>query len=89
MIGLAYRAKKVLLGKSCLDEIKKVRFLFIAGDASDKTKERYLKKCAYYDIPYCLEYDGEALSGSLGRNNVKIIGIADEGFKKSILTSLK
>ena len=88
LIGLAYRAHKAYLGEQCLENMKDVRFLFIASDASMKTRERYLKKCHYYHIDFCSDYDSSALSKALGKRNVKTVGISDEGFKKTIVTSL-
>ena len=88
LLGLIYRAKKMLLGESVLEKINEVTYLFIANDASDKTKERYLKKCSFYSIPYCLDYNCMELSRAIGKDNVKIIGISDAGFTKSIIKKL-
>lgn len=84
LLGLVYRAKKVVLGESVLESISKINFLFIASDASDKTKERYLKKCYFYKIPYSVEYNSDELSNAIGKSNCKIIGINNRGFAKSI-----
>ena len=89
LLGLVYRANKMYLGENNLNNIKNVKYLFIAYDASDKTKERYLKKCSYYSIPYTLNYSGQELSGAIGKNNVKVIGVIDSGFTKTILNKLK
>ena len=85
MLGLAYRARKVCLGDGVLENLGRITYLFIASDASDKTKERFLKKCSYYQIPYNLNYPGSSLSKALGRNNVKIAGLCDQGFAKSLI----
>ena len=89
LLGLIYRAKKMYLGETNLDNIKSVQYLFIASDTSLKSKERYLKKCAYYNIPYNTNYSQEQLSSAIGKTNVKVIGINDSGFTKSILNKLK
>lgn len=89
LLGLIYRANKLYLGETCLDNISKVRFLFIASDASDNTKERYLKKCKYYNIPYNLDYPGKDLSNALGKNNIKVIGVFDKGFANVLLNKFK
>ena len=82
LLGLAYRANKIKFGESVLENIKTCQYLFIADDASDKTKERYIKKCDYYNIPYTTTYSSEQLSESLGKKMVKIVGVYDRGFKK-------
>lgn len=82
LLGLAYRANKIKFGETVLENIKTCQYLFIADDASDRTKERYIKKCDYYNIPYTTTYSSEQLSESLGKKMVKIVGVYDRGFKK-------
>ena len=89
LVGLIFRAKKLYLGEKCLDNIGKVKYLFIASDASNSTKERYLKKCYYYKIPYCLKYSCDELSNCVGKFNVKIVGVFDQGFTNLLKDKLK
>ena len=84
-LGLAYRARKVVLGEEVLNRIGKVRLLVIASDISEKSRERYEKKCYYYGIDHVDDYSSAELSEALGKNNVKVIGILDEGFKDALL----
>lgn len=88
VLGLAYRARKLVLGEEVLNQIKKVKLLFIASDISEKSRIRFTKKCHYYNIRYIDDFDGEALSLALGKNNVKVIGVIDEGFTETILKKL-
>lgn len=88
LIGLMYRANKLVLGESVLENIDSVKYLLIASDASDKTKERYLKKCNFYNIDYCMDFGSTELSKAIGKSNVKIIGINDDGFKKTLLKKM-
>lgn len=88
VLGLAYRARKLILGEEVLEQIKKVKLLFIASDISEKSRQRFLKKCHYYNIDYIDAYDTEELSRALGKDNVKIIGIIDAGFTKTILKKI-
>ena len=84
-LGLAYRARKAVLGEEVLNRIDKIKLMFIASDISEKSRERYEKKCHYYKIDYIDEYSGEQLSSALGKNNVKVVGILDKGFKDALL----
>ena len=52
VLGLAYRARKLVLGEEVLNQIKKVKLLFIASDISEKSRIRFTKKCHYYNIRY-------------------------------------
>lgn len=84
LLGIANRANKLYLGDKCLDNMDKVKYLFIASDASEKSKERYLKKAYYYKVPYNLDYPSDVLSNAIGKHNCKIVGLIDQGFKKTI-----
>ena len=88
-VGLAYRARKAVLGEEVYHRIGKVRIILIASDISEKSRERLEKKCYYYEIGHIDCFDGRQLSAAVGRNNVKVIGITDEGFKEALLKKLK
>ena len=38
LLGLARRANKIIFGEVILERIRTVKFMFIASDASEKTK---------------------------------------------------
>ena len=84
-LGLAYRARKAVLGEEVLNRVNKVKLMFIASDISEKSRERYEKKCYFYGIDHIDDFSGEELSSALGKNNVKVIGVLDEGFKNALL----
>ncbi|MBQ1534360.1 MAG: ribosomal L7Ae/L30e/S12e/Gadd45 family protein [Erysipelotrichaceae bacterium] len=88
LLGLAYRARKTVLGEEVLKQIKKVKILFIASDASEKSRERYEKKCSFYEIPHIDRFDGSQLSEALGKRNVKFVGITDQGFARTLLNKI-
>ena len=86
LLSLIRKANKLILSKEILNSFRyhKVHYVFIASDASDKTKERYLKKCSYYNVPCNMTYDSEALSRAIGKQNVMTIGITDKGFADTL-----
>ena len=47
LLGLAMRARKLATGESALKAIQsqQAHFVFIASDASDNTKKKYIDKC--------------------------------------------
>ncbi len=87
LLGIARRADKMVFGEAILEQFKdkNIKYVFIASDASVKTKERYLKKCRYYQVPFSLNYDAGQLDKAIGRANIKTIGITDEGFAKKFI----
>ena len=89
LLGLIYKAKRMILSEDeVLNHLSEIRFMIIASDISIKSKERFLKKCSYYKIEYTDKYTTEQLSNSIGKDNVKVIGITDKGFKKSLLEKM-
>ena len=84
-LGLAYRAKKVVFGDEILDNFNRVKLLIIASDISEKSRKRFLSKCEYYNVDFIDEFNGDEISKALGKNNIKTVGIIDEGFRKSLL----
>ena len=88
LLGLAYRARKTVLGEDVLKQIKRVKLIFIASDISPKSRERYEKKCRFYNIPHIDAYEASQLRDCLGKNNVKVIGITDQGFAETILKKI-
>ncbi|MFI3283818.1 MAG: 50S ribosomal protein L7ae [Erysipelotrichaceae bacterium] len=85
LLGLAKSARKVVCGSTLLNSMGNVNYLFIASDASEKTKERFEKKCFYYQIKYCAQFDSQTLSEAIGQSNRMCVGIADRGFAKKFI----
>lgn len=83
-LGLAYRASKVYMGEILISNMSSVHLLFVASDASNKTKERFEKKCFYYKIPCISTYTSAELSNAVGKSHIVAIGITDKGFFDSL-----
>lgn len=52
LLGLAMRARKLATGESALKAVQsqQAHLVFIASDASDNTKKKYIDKCTYYHV---------------------------------------
>ena len=87
-LGLAYRAKKILFSEDMLKNMKDVKLIFQASDSSDKSKLRIDKKIYFYQIPLIREFTSQEISRALGRRNIRLLGITDEGMAKTILKKL-
>lgn len=84
LLGLALRARRVITGeKEVLFAIKagKAKMVFVASDASLKTKDRFDKKCFFHHVPVNYELSSDDLAHALGKNICKIVTIVDDGFK--------
>ena len=82
LLGLANKAKKIVLGQKVLEEITNIKYLFIANDSSINSQSKYLNKCKYYNIAYSTRYSSKELSDALGQVNRNVIGVIDAGFSK-------
>lgn len=88
-IGLAYRAKKVVLGTDNIVagmKSHKVKLVIISTSASLNTQKVVQDKAKFYhvDVIFVDEVSG-SISTAIGKNNIKVIGIKDQGFKKLII----
>ncbi len=63
---------------------KKIKLIFIAKDASLATIDKIDRKAYFYQVPVVTKFTTEELSKALGVGSIKIIGIADDGFAKSM-----
>ena len=82
-LGLAYRARKVVVGTELVvDHIKKknLYLVFVATDASALTKKKIHDKAKTYQVDVIDIYDSEQLSLAIGKIGIKVIGITDKGF---------
>ena len=88
LLGLIYKAKKMLLGEEVLNHIDKVELIILASDISDKSRDRYIKKSTYYKIDVIDTFTSQQMSDALGKKVIKVIGITDKGFKKALLSKI-
>ena len=87
LLSIIRKANKLLLSKDILYSFKKgiIYYVFIASDASEKTKLRYIRKCEYYHVPYDTDHTSEDISRAIGKLNVMTIGITDKGFADTLI----
>lgn|SRR5690554_2904451 len=89
LLGLCYRARRLIAGEDqVLKEIQKrsVRLVIVAGDASEKTKKRFTDKCKFYQIPLRIVSNRNDLGKAIGKGERVVIGIADEGFSRKLIS---
>ncbi len=84
-LGLAYRAGKLVYGVEMSVKAiqnKSAKLVIIAEDASENTVKKITDKAKYYQIDYMINFDSNTLSTSIGKSNIKVVCLIDEGFKK-------
>ena len=87
LLGLAFRAKKVVSGEDfCVEGIRKgeIKYLFLASDAGINTTKKITDKAKYYNVTLDNTFTSSELSGAIGKNNRMVIGVLDIGFAKKM-----
>ena len=80
LLGLSARARKISFGTdSTLKEMKrgKIKLLIVAEDASERTKDKFLKNAEKYAIPIIIYGNIKDISNAIGKTNKAIIGVED------------
>ncbi len=91
LVGLAYRASKTIIG---VDEVvitlkeNKIKLVLLDKDLSSNTLKELNYLCDKHNVRFVRNFTKEELSHSIGKKNISVIGIIDEGFKKLIEESL-
>lgn len=92
ILGLARRARKLITGTELTVKgvrTNRVKLVLLALDASDNTKKQIYDKCRTYNVDVIDIFSSDEISKSIGKKNIKVIGIIDEGFSKTLLNQAK
>lgn len=91
LLGLACRARKISTGETCMHAVtsRKACMVFLATDASDRTKDKVLHTCNSCGIPCVSEFSSLEISSAIGSYGRMMISVNDAGFAKQILNCLK
>ena len=87
LIGLSARARKISYGADSVEiqlKKKKVKLIIVAEDASDRTKNKFIKLSNEYNVPIIISGEIDEISKTIGKSNKAIIGIEVENISKEI-----
>ncbi|WP_427338696.1 L7Ae/L30e/S12e/Gadd45 family ribosomal protein [Caloranaerobacter sp. DY30410] len=90
-LGLGMKAGYLKSGEmGCEIAIKKrkCKLLIIASDASENTKNKFIKLTKRYGIKHIIYGDKIALGSSIGKGLISTIAICDDNFSKAIVKLL-
>jgi ribosomal protein L7Ae-like RNA K-turn-binding protein len=88
-LGLTKRAGKLLEGyNKCEDAVKRknVHLIIMSLDASENTKDKFLKYRDKYGIQVLQGYNKEELGNVLGLEEIKILAICDKKMSERLLS---
>ncbi len=87
LIGLATRARKVVIGEDFSVKTiqkKQAKLVFLASDAGVNTTKKITDKCNFYNVTLINDFNTEELSMAIGNKNRKVVTIVDDGFAKKM-----
>lgn len=91
MLSLCQRAGKIVTGEDTVEiNIKNggALLVIIAGDASENTKNKFMNKCQYYNVEYCICSTKDELSSCIGKYNRSVYAIIEDNFAEKIRLEL-
>ncbi len=91
LLSLCQRAGKIVTGEDTVEiNVKKgsAFLVIIAGDASENTKNKFVNKCKYYNVPYFICYTKEELSSCIGKYNRSVYAITEVNFAEKLRMEL-
>lgn len=91
-LGIIKKSGNLVSGyNSCEADIKKDRckLIIIAEDASENTRERFIKLCETRNIKYVTCGFKEKLGACIGKDETSVMGIKNDGMSRVVLDMLK
>ena len=89
LLGLAARARKLTYWTEItIKGVRsgRVKLVFLANDASNNTKKLVSDKSSHYNVVVIDDFDSIEMSNAVGKNNIRVLGVTDDGFSKSLLS---
>ena len=86
ILGIGKRSGNLFIGTDTVInnlQNKKVKIVILAKDSSNLTIETLENKCHYYNIPIDLSFSCEEISQAVGKENIKVVALCDQGLKES------
>lgn len=86
LLGLATRARKVILGEEfVLKQMKNTNLnVFLASDAGENITKKIINKAYTFNCTVINQFTTDELSKAIGKENRKVMIIDDRGFNKKI-----
>lgn len=86
ILGIAKRSKNLLIGTDTVVngmQSGKVKVVILANDSSSNTIDTFNNKCHYYNISLDLSFLSCEISQAIGKENIKVVALCDQGLKES------
>lgn len=87
MLSLSQKAGKLITGEQSVEiavKHKEVYLIIIPADAAENTKNKFVNKGKYYNIPVLIFGKRDDLSHAVGKFNRTVFAITDKGLADRI-----
>ncbi len=91
MLAIATKAGKVVSGGFMVEKSLQqglASLVIIACDASNNTKEKFINKCTYYEVPYRVCTDSKSLGHIIGKQDRMVVAVTDEGLANQVMSKI-
>ncbi|OCA89597.1 YlxQ family RNA-binding protein [Bacillus sp. FJAT-27986] len=91
LLGLAYRARKVISGEELvIKEIRsrRAKIVLLSKDASLNTEKKITDKCHFYKVQICRVENRTVLGQAIGKDSRVVVAVLDDGFAKKLISLL-
>jgi ribosomal protein L7Ae-like RNA K-turn-binding protein len=88
-LGLTKRARKLIEGYNNFEialQSRKIYLVILAQDLAENSKKKVIKYCIDKDIEYIEAYTSSILGEAIGRSEIKVICVLDEGMSKQLVS---
>lgn len=87
MLGFAQKSGNTVMGDDLVESALKKRavsLIIISSDASEDTKDKYIKLCESVNVKIIIDFSREDLSSAIGKFNRTLIGIKNKKFSREL-----
>ena len=91
LLGLAYRARKVISGEELvIKEIRsrRAKVVLLSKDASSNTEKKITDKCHFYKVALYRVENRTQLGEAIGKDSRVVVAVQDDGFAKKLISLL-
>jgi ribosomal protein L7Ae-like RNA K-turn-binding protein len=88
-LGLAKKSGNLIEGYNKCEELIKrngLHLLILSTDCSNNTKEKFVKHCMNYKIPFIESSSKEELGAPIGRAEINVLGVVDKKISDKLLS---
>lgn len=85
-IGLAKKANRIISGEEAVErDLRNIKLLIIAEDASDNTKKKFERMCMGKNIEFRFFGEKDNLGKYVGKEQRAVIAIKEDNFARRII----